>query len=108
MLLDYDKRGVTKEAQNDADEGTSGGLQSSPPDESSTSNIRTGCSEHFLVRSWSAGLANSRLVRERSIDYVGQKDFKETRTMLSSSRLNKMLKVKTRVIGKDIGVGTFD
>lgn len=47
-------------------------------------------------------------MRERSIDYVGQKDFKETRTMLSSSRLNKMLKVKTRVIGKDIGVGTFD
>lgn len=108
MLLDYDKRGVTKEAQNDADEGTSGGLQCSPPDESSTSSIRTVCSEHFLVRSWSTGLASSRSVRGRSVGYVGQKCFKETRNMLSSSRLKKMLKVKPRAIGKDIGVGTFD
>lgn len=40
--------------------------------------------------------------------YVGQKCFKETKNMLSSSRLKKMLKVKPRAIGKDIGVGAFD
>lgn len=105
-MLDCDKRGVTKEAQNDAEKGPQ--EVSSTSDESSTSNIRTGCSEHFLVRSWSAGLASSRSVRGRSVGYVGQKCFKETRNMLSSSRLKKMLKVKPRAIGKDIGVGTFD
>lgn len=59
-----------------------------------------------MLRAFPSQVLERRACQEQVSE--GKKCFKETRNMLSSSKLKKMLKVKPRAIGKDRGVGTFD